>query len=84
MGHPNRPTDPNHAESAHEPDTASDEVPGASDVMPVRLPLLPDAARELPVISDITTPQGDRRRSHKSDAAGGKRGDGHLCARGSR
>ena len=73
MSHPNGERDPNQAESAHEPDTASDEVPGASDVMPVRLPLLPDGVRELPVPGDNTTPQGDRRRAHWSDAAGGKR-----------
>ena len=73
MSHPNRPGDPNQGESASEPDMASDEVPGASDVTPVRLSLLPDAARELPVPGDNTTPQGDRRRAHWSDAAGGKR-----------
>ena len=70
---PNRPDDPNQGESASEPDMAPDEVPGASDVTPVRLPLLPDGVRELPVTGDITTPQGDRRRSHISDAAGVER-----------
>ena len=33
MGHPNRPTDPNHAESAHEPDTASDEPLDMNDLI---------------------------------------------------
>ena len=36
---------------------------------PVWLSLLPDAARELLVTGDIITPQGDRRRAHRSEAA---------------
>ena len=36
---------------------------------PVWLSLLPDAARELRMTGDIIMPQGDRRRSHRSEAA---------------
>ena len=67
---PNRSPDPSQGESAMAPD----EVPDASgDLTPVRLSLLPDAARRLPVISDTTMRQGDRRRARWSDASGVER-----------